>query len=203
MIICWIVCLSSALATNLMGDFNINLETDSPEKRELLDILDIFSLLMILTTHHQASTIDLILASIPESLRSTTQYGCPGISHHDIVGASFKISLIRQPMTFTRRSFRNIDHATLIVAVAYLPWDSIGSLPDANVRVLRLYSLLVALLARFVPLRTYNHREANSLMMLFSVLSRTVIGRILVIGLQGHLRIGIGSALYVTRRRRL
>jgi hypothetical protein len=106
-------------------------------------------------------------------------------------------------MTFTRRSFRSIDHAALIAAVAYLPWDSIGSLPDANMRVLRLYSLLVALLARFVPLRTYNHREANSLMMLFSVLSRSVIARILVIGLQGHPRIGIGSALYVTGRRRL
>jgi hypothetical protein len=32
----------------LMADLNINLEADSPEKRELLDILDIFSISMIL-----------------------------------------------------------------------------------------------------------------------------------------------------------
>jgi hypothetical protein len=73
----------------------------------LLDILDIFSLSKIPTTstyhqpHCQASTIDLILFSIPESLRSTTQFGCPGISHHEIVGASFEISQIRQLMTST------------------------------------------------------------------------------------------------------
>jgi hypothetical protein len=38
-----------------MGDFNINLEADSLEKRELLDIFDIFSLSMIpmAFTHHQ------------------------------------------------------------------------------------------------------------------------------------------------------
>jgi hypothetical protein len=59
-----------------MGDFNINLEADFPEKRELLDILDIFTFSMIPTssTHrqHDASIIDLILFSIPGSLRSTT-----------------------------------------------------------------------------------------------------------------------------------
>jgi hypothetical protein len=99
-------------------------------------------------THHQphwqANTIDLILSSIPDSLRSTTQFGCTGISHHDFVGASFEISHIRQPMTFTQRSFRNIDQFALLVAVDYLPWDSIGSLPDANLKVIRLNSLLVA-----------------------------------------------------------
>jgi hypothetical protein len=61
-------------------------------KREVLDILDHFS---ISNTHpqphSQASTIDLILSSIPDSLHSTTQFGCPGISHHDFVGASFEI----------------------------------------------------------------------------------------------------------------
>jgi hypothetical protein len=41
--------------TIFMGDFNIYLEANSPEKRELLDILDIFSISMIPTasTHHQ------------------------------------------------------------------------------------------------------------------------------------------------------
>jgi hypothetical protein len=58
--------------------------------------------------HYQASTIYLILSSIPDSLRSTTQFDCPGVSHHDFVGASFAISHQRQPMTFTQRSFRNI-----------------------------------------------------------------------------------------------
>jgi hypothetical protein len=40
--------------TILMVDFNFNLEADYPEKRELFDILDIFSLSMIPTasTHH-------------------------------------------------------------------------------------------------------------------------------------------------------
>jgi hypothetical protein len=118
-----------------MGDFNINLEADSPEKRELLDIIGYFSLAMIPTAskHHQphskASTLDLILSSIPDNLRSTTQFGHPGISHHDFVGASFEISHLRQPMTFTQGSFRNIDQS----AAVYLPWDSIGSLLDANV----------------------------------------------------------------------
>jgi hypothetical protein len=32
---------------------------------------------------------DLILYSIPDSLHSTTQFGCPRVSHHDFVGASF------------------------------------------------------------------------------------------------------------------
>jgi hypothetical protein len=102
--------------------------------------------------HYQASTIDLILSSIPDSLRSTTQYGCPGISHHDFVGASFEISHLI-----------HIDQSALVPAAAYLPWDSIGSLTDANMKVLRLNFVLVALLDRFAPLRTYNRREANSL----------------------------------------
>jgi hypothetical protein len=58
----------------------------------------------------------------------------------------FEISHIRQPMKFTQRSFRNIDKSALLASVAYLPWDSIGSLPDANLKVLLLNSLLVALL---------------------------------------------------------
>jgi hypothetical protein len=133
--------------TILMGDFNINLETDCPQKRELLDILDIFSLSMIPTvsTHHQphcqTSTIDFILSSIPDGLRSTTQFGFSGISHHEFVGASFEISLLRQSMTFTQRSFRNIDQPALLAEVAYLPLDSIGRLSDANLKVLRLNSL--------------------------------------------------------------
>jgi hypothetical protein len=105
--------------------------------------------------HCQASTIDLILSSIPDNLRSTTQFGCPGISHQDFVGASLEISQIR--------SFKNIDQSALLAAAAYLLWDSIGSLPDANLKVLRLNSFLVALLDRFALLRTYNRREANSM----------------------------------------
>jgi hypothetical protein len=66
-------------------------------------------------------------------------------------------------MTFTQRSFRNIDQSALLAAAAYLPWDSIGSLLDANMMVLRLNSLLFAFLDRFAPLRTFNRREANSL----------------------------------------
>jgi hypothetical protein len=119
------------------------------------------------STHHQphcqANTIDLILSSISDSLRSTTQFGCPEISHHDFVGASFVISHIRQPMAFFQRSFRNIDQSALLTAAAYLTWDSIGSLPDANLKFLRLYSLLVDFLDRFAPLRTNNRREADSL----------------------------------------
>jgi hypothetical protein len=88
------------------------------------------------------------------------QFVCPGISHHDYVGASFEIG---QQMTFTQRSFTNIDQSALLAATAYLTWDSIGSLPDADLKVLRLNSLLIALLDRFAPLRTYNRREANSL----------------------------------------
>jgi hypothetical protein len=34
-----------------MGDFNINQQTDSPEKRKLLDIFNIFSLLIIPITN--------------------------------------------------------------------------------------------------------------------------------------------------------
>jgi hypothetical protein len=44
-----------------------------------------------------------------------------------------------------------------------IDWDSIGSLPDANLKVLCLNSLLVALFDRFAPLWTYNRLEANSL----------------------------------------
>jgi hypothetical protein len=66
---------------------------------------------------------------------------------------------MRQPMTFTQRSFRNIDQTALLAAAAYLPWDPIGSLPDANLKVLRLNSLLVVFLDRFAPLRTYNRRS--------------------------------------------
>jgi hypothetical protein len=118
-------------------------------KRELLDILDIFSISMVPTacTHHQphwqANTI--VTYTIPDSLRSTKQFGCPGISHHNFVGASFEISHIRQPMKFTQRSFRNIDQFALLAAVDYLSWDSIDSLPDAYLNFLRLNSLLVAL----------------------------------------------------------
>jgi hypothetical protein len=114
-LLCWIVCLGSALATIIPFLW----------VRELLDILDIFPISMVPTasTHHQphcqASTIDLILSSIPDSLRST--FGCPGISHHDFVGASFEISHIRQPMTFSQRSFRNIDQSALLAAAAFLP----------------------------------------------------------------------------------
>jgi hypothetical protein len=56
--------------TILMGDFNINLEANSPEKRELLDILDNFSISLISTA--STVTIDLILSSIPDNLRLTT-----------------------------------------------------------------------------------------------------------------------------------
>jgi hypothetical protein len=88
-----------------MGDFNINLEADSSEKRELLlDILDIFfhfngshAPLYAPPAALSGQHIDLILSSIPDSLRSTTPFGCPGISHHDFVGASFEIIHIRQP----------------------------------------------------------------------------------------------------------
>jgi hypothetical protein len=66
-------------------------------------------------------------------------------------------------MKSTQRSFRNIDQFALLAAVDYLPWDSIGSLPDAHLKVIRLNSLLVAVLDRFAPLQTYNRREANSL----------------------------------------
>jgi hypothetical protein len=60
-------------------------------------------------------------------------------------------------MTFTQESFRNIDQSSaLLAAVGYLSWDSIGSLLDANLKVLRLNPLLVTLLDRFAPLRTYN-----------------------------------------------
>jgi hypothetical protein len=112
-------------------------------KREVLDMLDHFS---ISNTHpqphSQASTIYLILSSIPDSLHSTTKFGCPGISHHDFVGASFEI-----------RRWRSLKDR-----LGILPWDSIGSLPDANLKVFRLDSLLVALFNRFAPLRTYNRR---------------------------------------------
>jgi hypothetical protein len=132
--------------------------------------------------HHQphchASTIDLIFSSISDSLRSTTQFSCPGISHHDFVGASFEISHIRQPMTFTQRSFRIIDQSALLAAAAYLPWDSIGSLPNADLKVLRLNSLLVALLDHFAPLRTYNRREANSLTWFDDSVLSAIQGRI-------------------------
>jgi hypothetical protein len=57
----------------------------------------------------------------------------------------------------------HIDQSAHLAAAAYLPWDSIGSLPDPNLKILRLKSLLVALLDRFAPLRTYNRCEANSL----------------------------------------
>jgi hypothetical protein len=73
----------------------------------------------------------------------------------DFVGASFEISYLRQPMTFTRRSFRNMDPSALLAAAAYLPWDSIGSFFDANLKLLRLNSLMVALLDRFG--RTWAH----------------------------------------------
>jgi hypothetical protein len=66
-------------------------------------------------------------------------------------------------MTFTQRSFINIDQSALLAAEAYLPWNSIGSLSDANLKVLRLNSLFVAFLDRFGPLQTNNRREANSL----------------------------------------
>jgi hypothetical protein len=105
-------------------------------------------------------------------------------------------------MTFTQRSFRNIEQFALLAAVDYLPWDSIGSLPDANLKVIRLNSLLVAVLDRFAPLQTYNRREANSLTWFDDAVLSAIV-RILVIGLQGHLRTGIGSILYVTGRRRL
>jgi hypothetical protein len=90
--------LNYLLVLHISRIFNINLEADSHEKRKLLDILDIFSLSMIpmASTYHQphchASTIDMILFSILEILRSTTQFGCPGISHHEFFGASFEIS---------------------------------------------------------------------------------------------------------------
>jgi hypothetical protein len=74
------------------------------------------------------------------------------LSHHDFVGVSFKIDHLRQPMTFTQRSFRNIDQSALLAAAANLHWDSLGS--DANLKVHRLNSLLVALLDRFVDLQS-------------------------------------------------
>jgi hypothetical protein len=107
--------------TILMDDFNINLEADSPEDGSYLIFWIFFYISIVPTafTHHkphcQASTIDLILSSIPDSLCSTTQFGFPGISHHDFVGASFEISHIRQPMTFTQR---NIDQHALLAKAA-------------------------------------------------------------------------------------
>jgi hypothetical protein len=61
-------------------------------------------------------------------------------------------------MTFTQRSFRNIDQSALLAAAAHLPWDSIGSLLDAYLKV-----LFVALFDLFAPLRSYNRREDLSL----------------------------------------
>jgi hypothetical protein len=58
---------------------------------------------------------------------------------------------MRQQMTFTQRSFRIIDQSALVAATAYLTWDSIGTLLDADLNFLRLNSLLVALLDRFAP----------------------------------------------------
>jgi hypothetical protein len=48
--------------TILMGNYNINLEADSPEKRELLDILDIFSLLMTPTASIRFTILTVSLA---------------------------------------------------------------------------------------------------------------------------------------------
>jgi hypothetical protein len=78
-------------------------------------------------------------------------------SHHDFVGVSFEIGHLRQPMTLTQRTFRNIDQSALLAAVAYLPWDSLGNLSDANLKVFRLNLLFTT------DLRTYNRHEANSL----------------------------------------
>jgi hypothetical protein len=74
--------LSYLLVFHISSIFNINLEANSHEKRELLDILDIFSLSMI---------------------PMTSTY------HHVQLRSLFELSYIRQLTTFTQRSFRNID----------------------------------------------------------------------------------------------
>jgi hypothetical protein len=58
---------------------------------------------------------------LSSTIDSVTHFTCPEISYHDFIDAS-------------------VVHSTL------LPWDSIYNLADANLKVLRLTSFLVALL---------------------------------------------------------
>jgi hypothetical protein len=121
-------------------------------------------------TNHQphcpSSTIDSIASKTTDSPHSITHFGCPEIVYHDFIGGSFEIGHLRQPMTYTRRSFGNIDRSTLLSMAACWPWDSIYNLADANLKVLRLNSFLVALLDQFAPFWTYARRVANSLIWL-------------------------------------
>lgn len=145
--------------TLILGDFNIDIRTNSTLAAKLNSVVDIFGLncVSVEPTHYYSagcSLIDLMFTSSPDFVLKFNQVSSPGFSRHDIIFGSLNISRNESDMvTRTYRDFNRIDYSILETAVESIDWSLLYSMTDPNIALDFLNQCLLKLLDHCVPVR--------------------------------------------------
>ncbi|KAJ8887750.1 hypothetical protein PR048_013968 [Dryococelus australis] len=136
----------------IMGDFNINLLSNTNEANKLLTTLSCMNITVcpLGATHHTA-WIDLMFTSKPKLVLTHGQTSAPGISFHDLIFLSYKLRPPKfKPKIFTYRDFKNIDTDNLNSDAALIPWHEINAIDNLDEKICRFSQMITDLYNRTV-----------------------------------------------------
>jgi len=155
--------LSPSSSLILLGDFNINILSDSHSSntfKSTLSALQISCLNFLPTriTDHCESLLDLILTNNPTVHKKTVTY-YEDLSDHFIISTFLSLNPNRQPKTLVhKRSFKNFSSDTFFDYCKYLPFHLISDIEALDDKVSFLTDLISSALNIFAPFKTFRIR---------------------------------------------
>ena len=151
------------------GDFNIDLNIDTPASLSFLTAIDRHSLKIIPsdntcnTKNFRPSKVDLILVSNSEAVDHLYQSSVAGISDHDMLVIDYRV---RNDNCSTRQfSCRNIDRidlSSLLHDAQGLSWNEIYAQLSVDGKMETLLDFLQVLLDAHAPVRTFTVNDADA-----------------------------------------
>ena len=153
----------SSSPVTLLGDFNINLHSDTHTSNYFKSTLSSLQIscrnsLPTRVTDSSESLLDLILSSHP-SIHSKSVTYFDDLSDHFVIGTFLSLNPKRQPKSLiTKRSFKNFSSETFFNYCKYLPFHYISNIPSLDDKVNYLTLLISSALNIFAPFKTFRVR---------------------------------------------
>lgn len=152
----------------IMGDFNINILSDSSISNTFRCMWESLSLSIVPSgaTHFgnfEPTALDLFVANNLSKVLYRSQFSVPGISDHDFIFMSFDVGLRNNsPVSFTFKDFSQINLDDLLFSASNLPWDQVYRLNDVDHKLQMINQLLLHLFNEAVPIKTVRIKYPNT-----------------------------------------
>ena len=153
----------------LTGDFNIDVNNETPAALSFLTAIDRHSLKIIPsentcnTKNFRPSKVDLILVSNSEAVDHLYQSSVAGISDHDMLAIDYRI---KNDNCSTRQfSYRNVDRidlSSLLHDAQLLPWNEVYAQLSVDGKMETMHGFLLGLLDAHAPVKTYSVSDADA-----------------------------------------